>query len=185
MRTVVHPSSLPERQRVRQRSMMGTPALQAIALAGACLAGLSGTAAQAATTTTSVSVTATVQATCLISATNLAFGVYTGVQLDVTSTITVTCTNTTPYNVGLNAGTSVGATVTTRKMTGPAAALLAYAMFQDTGRTTNWGTTVSTDTAAGTGTGAAQPLTVYGRVAASQFVAPGAYTDTVTATITF
>lgn len=181
MMTVLFPASLPDRRRARR----WTRILKAAALAGAGLAGLCGSTAFAATATTSVSVTATVQATCLISSTSLAFGVYTGVQLDSTSTLTVTCTNTTPYNVGINAGTAPAATVTTRKMTGPTAGLLSYALFQDTGRTINWGTTVSTDTTAGTGSGVAQPLTVYGRIAASQFVAPGAYTDTVTATITF
>ncbi|WP_430385449.1 Csu type fimbrial protein [Blastomonas fulva] len=181
MMTVVHPAMLPNRPRSRQ----WVETMKALALAGAGLAGLPASTAYAATATTSVSVTATVQATCLISAGSLAFGVYTGLQLDSTATLTVTCTNTTPYNVGLNAGTAVAATVTTRKMTGPTAEVLSYALFQDTGRTVNWGSTVSTDTAVGTGSGAAQPLTVYGRIAASQFVAPGAYTDTVTATITF
>jgi spore coat protein U-like protein len=82
------------------------------------------TSVRAATATTAFQVTATVQATCLISATNLSFGTYTGVATASTSTITVTCTNTSPYNVGLNAGTASGATVTTRKMSGPAGALL-------------------------------------------------------------
>lgn len=128
--------------------------------------------------------TATVAATCLLSATNLAFGTYAGVQAEITSTITATCTNTTPYTVGLSAG-SGGASVTTRAMTGPGAALLNYAMFRDSARTLNWGNTAPTDTLGGTGNGNAQALTVYGRIPAGQFVAPGAYTDTITATITF
>jgi spore coat protein U domain-containing protein, fimbrial subunit CupE1/2/3/6 len=140
---------------------------------------------EAATATTTFQVTATVNATCLISATNLAFGAYTGTQTDATSTVTVTCTNTTPYNVGLNAGTFSGATVTTRRMSGTDASGLAYSLFQDSSRTVNWGNTVGTDTLAGTGNGAAQALTVYGRVPASQFVAPGSYADTITATVTF
>jgi len=179
--TIVPPSSMLDQPRGHQWNQT----LRALALAGAGVAGVFGSAAQAATSTTAVGVTATVQATCLISSTSLAFGVYTGVQLDSTATITVTCTNTTTYNVGLDAGTAVAATVTTRQMTGPTAELLSYALFQDTSRTLNWGNTVLTDTVAGTGSGAEQALTVYGRVAASQFVAPGAYTDTVTATITF
>ena len=142
-------------------------------------------ATQAATATTTFQVTATVQATCLISATNLAFGTYTGVVASSTSTITVTCTNTSPYNVGLNPGTAPGATVTTRKMTGPGAALLAYALYQDAGHTINWGQTVGTDTEAGTGNGSAQTLTVYGLLGAGQFPAPGAYVDTITATVTY
>ena len=70
-------------------------------------------------------------------------------------------------------------------MTGPGAALLGYAMYRDSARTLNWGATAGTDTVGGTGSGAAQTLTDYGRVAGSQYVAPGAYTDTITATITF
>lgn len=156
---------------------------QSALLGLACVAVAS--SASAATVTTTVAVTATVQATCLVSATSLGFGTYAGVQVDATSTVSVTCTNTTPYNVGLNAGLGTGATVTTRQMTGPATAVLSYSLFQDTARTINWGTTVSTDTLAGTGNGAVQPLTVYGRIPASQFVTPGAYADTITATVTF
>src|SRR5262249_56597254 len=100
-------------------------------------------------------------------------------------TITVTCTNTSPYNVGLDPGTATGATVTTRKMSGPGGALLAYALYQDAAHTKNWGNTVGTDTVAGTGNGNAQSLTVYGQVAAGQYVTPGAYADTITATITY
>ncbi len=147
--------------------------------------GLTPLSVWAATATTTFQVTATVQATCLISATNLAFGTYTGVQVAQTSTISITCTNTTPYNVGLNAGTAPGATVSTRKMTGPSAALLSYAMYQDAGHTINWGNTVGTDTVAGTGNGSAQTLTVYGLLTAGQYVTPGAYVDTITATVTY
>ena len=82
---------------------------------------------------------------------------------ELTSTTTVTCTNTTPYNVGFNAGTAPGATVTTRKMTGPGGALLAYALYQDAAHTINWGNTIGTDTETGTGNGSGQTLTVYGQ----------------------
>ena len=141
--------------------------------------------AEAATATTTFAVTATVVATCLVSATPLGFGNYTGVVDPASSTVTVTCTNTTPYNVGLSAGLATGATVTTRKMTGPAAALLGYELFSNAGHTTNWGLTIGTDTVAGTGNGAAQPITIFGQIPAAEFVAPGAYADTITATVTF
>lgn len=164
----------------------GHPRVIKSGLLGLGIAALAiGSSASAATVTTTVAVTATVQATCLVSATSLGFGPYSGVQVDATSTVSVTCTNTTPYSVGLNAGLATAATVTTRKMTGPASAVLSYSLFSDTARTTNWGSTVTTDTLAGVGTGAAQSLTIYGRVPASQFVTPGAYTDTITATVTF
>jgi spore coat protein U-like protein len=141
--------------------------------------------AQAATAPSSIAVSANVQATCTNTATPLAFGTYSGVQSDSTAIVTVTCTNTTSYTVALNAGTATTATVTTRRMTGAVGVFLAYALFSDAGRTINWGTTVGTDTVAGTGTGTAQPLTIYGRVAAGQFPAPGAYTDTIIATVTY
>jgi len=147
--------------------------------------GLASMPAAAATTTTTFGVSATVQATCLVSATPLAFGTYTGISANSTSTVSVTCTNTTPYNVSLSAGLATGATVTTRKMTGPASALLTYAMFTDAARTLNWGGTIGTDTVPGTGNGAAQAITVYGQVPAGQYVAPGAYADTITATVTY
>jgi len=38
---------------------------------------------------------------------------------------------------------------------------------------------------AGTGTGAAQNLTVYGRIPASQFPGAGSYSDTVVVTLTY
>jgi len=128
-------------------------------------------------------VVAATVASCSISATSLAFGIYTGVTLNRTGTVTVNCTNTTSYNVGLSAGTATGATVTTRKMTS-GSNLLYYALFSDSGRTTNWGS-IPSQGVAGTGSGIAQSLTVYGQIAAGQQVPPGSYTDTVIATITY
>lgn len=154
-------------------------------LLGVAALGLSSPRAQAATATTSFTVSATVQATCLISANNLSFGTYTGTQATANSTINVTCTKTTPYNVGLNAGTASGATVTTRQMQGPSGALLNYGLYQDAAYTNNWGNTVGTDTVAGTGNGTQQTLTVYGQLPAGQYVTPGAYTDTITATVSY
>jgi len=136
------------------------------------------------TATTAFTVTATIVKDCGVSATALVFGNYTGAVNNSTSTVTVTCTNTTTYTVGLSAGLATGATVTTRKMQ-DGAALLNYALFSNSGRTINWGNTAGTNWVAGTGSGVAQPLTVYGQVAAGQFVTPGSYTDTITATVTY
>jgi spore coat protein U-like protein len=147
--------------------------------------GFASTPASATTTvTTTFGVSATVQSTCLISATALAFGTYTGAVDNATSTVSVTCTNTTPYNVALNPGTATGATVTTRKMTS-GSNTLNYSLFSNSGMTTNWGQTVGTDTVTGTGNGSAQTLTVYGQVPASQYVTPGAYADTITASVIY
>ncbi len=138
----------------------------------------------AATATSSLAVSATVQATCTQSITPLAFGIYTGLVLPNTATITVTCTNTTKYNIGLGAGTGAGATVTNRAMTA-AGATLKYVLTSDVAHAVNWGDTVATDTVSLTATTTPIATTIYGQIAAGQFVAPGAYTDTVVATVTF
>lgn len=140
----------------------------------------------AATTTGTFQVSATVMASCSMTTNPLAFGTYTINQVNATTTLSVTCTNGAPYNVGLDAGTSSGATVTTRKMSGPAGALLNYALYRDAGYSNNWGNTPGTDTVAGSGSGVVQTLTVYGRIPAGQLPsATGAFADTITTTITY
>ena len=149
------------------------------------LAALPLTAAHAAKSLVTFSVTAQVSTTCFITTTNLNFGAYAQTQLDATTTLSATCSNGTPYDVGLDAGTSPGATVSTRKMTGLGSDLLNYSLFQDSARSLNWGNTVGTDTVHGVGNGAAQTLTVYGRIPAAQFVAGGEYSDTITVSLNF
>lgn len=147
-------------------------------------------AAHAATQTTTFSVGATVTDSCSVSASALAFGNIDPLDnasnnTDATTTIDVTCANGTTYDVGLDAGTGTGATVSDRKMTS-GGNTLNYALYSDGSRTTNWGATVGTDTVAGTGNGAAQTLTVYGRVpSGQQTAAVGSYTDTITVTVTY
>jgi spore coat protein U-like protein len=141
--------------------------------------------ASASTATASIAVSATVLSSCTIGATTLAFGNYTGVVNNQTATLSVNCTNSTAYTVGLSAGSGTGATTASRKMTGPSAALLNYALYSDSARSVNWGNAIGTDTTAGTGNGSAQSLTVYGQVSASQAPTPGGYTDSIVATLTY
>lgn len=156
-------------------------------LAGIGLLGLAVplTPAMAATATATIGITATVQATCLISANPLAFGNYTGSQVSTATALSVTCTNTTPYNVGLDAGEGPNNSVTGRQMTGPAGQHLSYSLTTDAGHAANWGNTVGSDTVSGTGNGSAQPYLVNAVVPGNQYVSPGAYSDTVTATVTY
>jgi len=153
----------------------------------ALLAGAASTA-QAATTSSSMTVQITIVASCVInSASTLNFGGSQGAltaNVDQTSTISVQCTNTTPYNIGLDAGTGAGATVATRKMTN-GGNTIDYSLYRDAGRSQVWGTTIGTDTVSATGNGAAQNHTVYGRVPAQTTPAPATYTDTVTVTVTY
>lgn len=145
--------------------------------------------AYAATSTTTFGVDATVANACSVSATALSFGNYdpvTAAAVNSTTTVSVTCSNGAPYDVGLDAGTTTGATVTSRQMTDASANTLDYALYSDSARTTNWGNTVGTDTVTGTGTGAAQSLTVYGAIASGQTTAAvGSYSDTITVTVTY
>lgn len=132
---------------------------------------------------TSFMVVATIPPICTISATNLQFGSYVNTALNATATITATCTNATSYNVGLGAGNASGATVTSRRMQGSDALGLKYALYRNSSRTLNWGNTVGTDTVLGTGSGAAQTITIYGQVAAGQHIAPSSYADTIVVTL--
>ena len=141
--------------------------------------------ALAATPTTSFSVSAMVQATCLVSATAMTFGTLTGTVVNAQSAVSVMCTNAAPFNVGLNPGLATGTTETTRKLTEPGLALLGYYLLSNSQRTVNWGQTVGVDTVAGVGNGSAQALAVYGQIPAAQFVAPSAYADTITVTVTY
>jgi spore coat protein U-like protein len=143
--------------------------------------------AEAATATGSFNVQVTIAATCVVtSATNLDFGTQgvLAANVDQTSTINVTCTNTTPYNIGLDKGVN-GASVTTRQMKAAGPALINYSLFSDAGRTVNWGNTVGTDTVAATGTGSAQPFTVFGRIPPQVSPLAAVYTDTITVTVTY
>lgn len=161
-------------------------------LAFAAALALVSAGASAANTTDTFTVSTNVTASCSVSAGALTFAdvdplANASNATDGSSTISVTCSNTTPYDVGLSAGSATGATVSTRKMTHTdTTSTLAYALYTDTERTTNWGETVDTDTVAGTGNGSAQTLTVYGSIASGQETAKvGAYSDTVTVTVTY
>ncbi len=168
------------------RRKLTTRLLLAGSLTCACsLLGLQ--SAHAATSTGNMTVSMTIQAECkLLSTTNIAFGTRGVVDSvsDGTATLGVQCTNTTPYTIGLGAGAGAGATTAARKMTA-GGATLNYSLYRDAGRTLNWGDTINTDTLAGTGSGALQSHTVYGRVPVQTTPAAGAYSDTVQITVTY
>lgn len=138
------------------------------------------------TMTASASFSATVTSKCTVVSTPLNFGVAGTLNqlVDATSTLTVLCTNGTPYSIALNAGLGAGATTAARKMTG-AGGTVSYALYQDAARTTVWGDANGVDTVSGTGTGADQDLTVYGRVPIQTTPSPGSYNDTIVVTVTY
>jgi spore coat protein U-like protein len=65
---------------------------------------------------------------------------------------------------------------------------LNYTLTRDSAGSLQWGTTIGTDTYAGTSSATAMTatsVTVYGAIPAAQVVPTGSYTDTITATITY
>ena len=161
-----------------------TRTLRLIALAGAGAAALVATPALAADTA-GMSVSAEVVKVCNVTTSPVAFGnvdVTSGSNVDATGGISVTCTSGTAWAAAAGAGNGTGATVTARKMTS-GANLLNYALFTDSGRTTNFG---GANTITGTGNGSAQASTVYGRVASGQTTVPiGSYADSVLISLTY
>ena len=161
-----------------------------VAAAGAALL-VAATPASAAVTTTNLSVTATVAASCTVSTTAMAFGTIstlTATADDNTATMNVTCTPGTPWTATAGLGTGTGATFAVRKLTIPSTTnTLNYALYTNSTRTTLWGDGVAPNGSyTGTGTGAVQPNTIYGRVPGSQGTSViGSYTDSVVVTITF
>jgi spore coat protein U-like protein len=144
--------------------------------------------AWALTVSSQFNVTATVLKNCAVSTSDLAFGNYTagsGSPVTASTTVSVTCTAALAYTVALDGGQTTS-DVTARAMTDGAAHNLTYGLYTTNGYGTVWGDgSAGTSTVAGTGSGAAQPITVYGRIPASQFVAAGSYTDRVTVTVNY
>lgn len=127
----------------------------------------------------------------------LAFGNYDPASLtpkDNTTTINVVGTVTglgilvtLSYSVGLSAG--AGSTIADRRLTGPSSTPLAYNLYTNNARTTVWGAGTVTDSysalASLGGTAVPRSYTVYGRIPAGQYVAPGSYGNTITVTVTY
>lgn len=154
-----------------------------VALAAALLA--MGSRAVALSATTTFPVSATVVASCQVTAGALAFPNYdavAGAAVDGQSALTVTCTQAAPYTIGLDGGAnSAAATAGARAMVS-GGNHLDYNLYSDAARTTLWG---GAATVAGTGTGLAQTVNVYGRIPGGQNVPALAYGDTVTVTVNF
>lgn len=146
--------------------------------------------------TTSFGVSASVAKNCNITgAAAIAFGAYdptSGVAVSGSGGVTARCTKGTIMTIamdqGLNAAGGSTCTAPVRQMTAGGADRLGYGLYSDAGHVTAWGCTVGTNTVtAPASVSAGTPITVsvYALVPASQDVAVGAYTDTVTVNITF
>jgi spore coat protein U-like protein len=132
-------------------------------------------------------VSATAVDSCIMAASDHAFGTYDPLAsspTDASSAITVTCTLDISYQIGLDAGTGIGATIANRKMMRGADALN-YSLYRDGARLLIWGNSVGIDTVAGFGTGIPVAHTVHSRIPPKQPVRRGAYVDTITVTLMY
>lgn len=161
-----------------------TRTLRTLAVTGAAIAAFAATPALAADTA-ELGISAEVSGVCNVTTSPVAFGavdVTSGANDDATGGISVTCTSGTAWAAAADAGNGTGATVTDRKMMS-GTGLLNYALYTDSGRTTNFG---GANTISGTGSGSAQASTVYGRVPSGQTTVPaGSYADSVTISLTY
>lgn len=138
-----------------------------------------------ATTLSTMTARLVINPSCTISANPLNFGTVTAVTgLTATSNLSATCTLNGAYTLALNGG-SVTGTVNARRMRlGAGPNTIDYQLYRDAARTLVWGNTAGS-LVTGTGTGAAQSISVFGRVPPQGPKPPGVYSDTITATITF
>ncbi|WP_439070495.1 spore coat U domain-containing protein (plasmid) [Serratia nevei] len=154
------------------------------------LAGVLMAPAQADTDTQSFKVKLTVTSTCDIhttAATDVDFGSHTSTEGAVTAdgALSVNCTNGTAYQIGLDNGENYAGGSRNMKNTS-GSETVAYTLWKDAGRAQPWGNTLDNDTLAGTGSGVAQVIPVYGKVELStQNLKAASYEDKVTATVTY
>jgi spore coat protein U-like protein len=127
-------------------------------------------------------------ATCTVSVTPVAFGVYppfSGAPTTSTGTTTVHCV-AGAANVVIALSTGGGGAYASRRMSN-GASNLTYQLYSDAARTMIWGngTAGTVTVSAHVANNGAQNNTVYGQIPALQGVRPGAYTDTITVTVTY
>ena len=128
--------------------------------------------------------------TCSVSATNVSFGVYNPLSvtgLSSSGTVTATCLNVlpTPISIALSTGSS-GSYAARRMQSG--ANTLTYNLYLDAAETQIWGDGTGgsvIDNATITALLGTVTVTAYGLMPAAQDVSPGAYADTITATVSY
>jgi spore coat protein U-like protein len=145
---------------------------------------------RAGSATASLAPSATISNNCTISAGSLAFGPYDPVvanaaaNLDGTGTVTIACTKGATTTIALDLGAN--ASGSTRRLTDGSSNYLSYEIYQDSGRSTVWGSSgAALYTPAAAPSNAVRNVTAYGRVSSNQDSPAGTYNDTVTATVNF
>lgn len=130
--------------------------------------------------------TATVPASCYVSAADLDFGSFGNLATAIAgqSEIDVQCSNGAGYSVALNGGLSGATNPSQRQMTNGASAI-AYGLYQDPAHASPWGATPGSNVVNGTGNSQVQAIPVYGLVPAQTTPAPGKYSDTIVVSVSY
>lgn len=135
-------------------------------------------------------VTATVVANCRLVVPPLSFGTYDPLDghsvqpADASTVITVTCTRSTGASVAFDFGMN-SLSGADRAMNGAGTDRLRYEIYRDAARSLVWSRGADAVQVVSRGISSAEQLTVFGRIPPRQEVAPGAYTDLLTATVDF
>jgi spore coat protein U-like protein len=137
-------------------------------------------------TQTPFTVSATAGGACIVTATNLDFGAQTLLNsaIDASNTVSVRCPTATPYTIGLNGG-NAGASDPTARAMDNGTDIVTYGIYRDAARSLGWGETIGVNTIGGTGTGAFQNYTAYGRLPAQSTPPADTYSDTIVVTVTY
>ncbi len=139
------------------------------------------------TTSANFQSSATLTNSCVVSTTNIDFGVLTATPNQSQSTITSRCTRGTIYNFNISAGNSADYTARSLKAsTQGNNDVVLYNLYTDNSyasdkvwKDTGWGMGSLV-----TGTGSEQTFTVYAKVGTNQhLVKPDSYSDTLTLTL--
>lgn len=122
--------------------------------------------------------------------TDMDFGTAAGriaTPINQTAQLTLTCVRRTAFNVSLDNGLHAAGSTRRMRHATTTTAFIPYELYRDSARLQRWGNTVGTDVVAGTGTGVAQQVTIYGRAPAITGALPvaGNYADRITVTITY
>ena len=162
------------------------PRISLIALVGMMLIPV----ANAATTTGTLDVSATVGATCTVTTSAVAFSTTTApsAQPVANGSVTVNCPVQTSYSIALDAGQNYNASVG-RQLSDGNNNLIGYDLYSDPNFSSPWGddgATVQASSVSDTGDGSDQAHTVYGALVlpANAYVA-GQYDDTVNVAVNY
>ena len=153
-----------------------------LSLLASCLAARQ---ASSATATASFGVSVNVQASCRASSTVMTLGAYGALVANEKPAVSVSCTIPTVYIVSLSSGRGAGPTGTAQRMVGPSSKLPGFAESPNFEHQPNLIQQIGTYTTAGNGNGSVPQFNVSSETIGAQYMAPGAYADTIIVTITY